>query len=97
MPATAAARLPVLMSQQQKARIAKKAKAANLSMGEFLRRAAEAYDPSVDDTLLTALIEQVGKTTTAAMSAMDIAMNDVAASQQRILLMEAEAKRDGRR
>lgn len=56
-------RLLVLMTKDQKAKIAKRAKAANLTMGEFLRRAAFAYQPEQDEKALEGLIEQVKKTT----------------------------------
>ena len=42
-------RIPVLVSRQEKAEIAKKAKAAGLSMGEYLRRGAKAYRSSSAD------------------------------------------------
>jgi len=34
----ASERIPVLLTREQKARLAKRAKAANLTMGEFVRR-----------------------------------------------------------
>ena len=39
-------RIPILVTAEQKARIARAAEAAGLSMGEYLRRAAAAYDPT---------------------------------------------------
>ena len=42
-------RIPVLVSRQEKTEIAKKAKAAGLSMGEYLRRGAKAYRSSSAD------------------------------------------------
>jgi hypothetical protein len=43
---TATERITVLLVPSEKAQIAKLAKAANLSMGEFLRRAAGSFRPS---------------------------------------------------
>jgi hypothetical protein len=44
--ATATERITVLLVPSEKARIARQAKAAKLSMGEFLRRAAASFSPS---------------------------------------------------
>ena len=46
---TASERLPVLVTKEQKARIAEKARAANLTMGELVRRAVDAYEPTEDE------------------------------------------------
>ncbi len=86
--ATATERIPVLVSTAEKARIARMAKSAGLSMGEFLRRAAVAFRPSDDDKLLEGMIDQMNKTTTQANAAIDKALADVEASNQRIAAME---------
>lgn len=86
--ATATERIPVLVSTAEKARIARMAKTAGLSMGEFLRRAAVAFRPSDDDKLLEGMINQMNKTTTQANAAIDKALADVEASNQRIAAME---------
>jgi hypothetical protein len=86
--ATATERIPVLVSTAEKARIARMAKTAGLSMGEFLRRAAVAFRPSDDDKLLEGMIDQMNKTTTQANAAIDKALADVEASNQRIAAME---------
>jgi hypothetical protein len=88
--ATVTERIPVLVTKEQKARIAEKAKAANLSMGEFVRRAVESYEPGEDEKLLEDLIEQVMRTTEEAARAMEEALAFVSASQQRMDRMEAE-------
>lgn len=88
-------RLPVLMTKDQKAKIAKRAKAANLTMGEFLRRAAFAYQPDQDDEkVLDGLIDQVKKTTRDASAAIDRAMAFVAASQRRIAALESSRNKN---
>ena len=48
----ASERIPVLATAAEKGRIAKMPKAAGLSMGEFLRRAAASFRPSEDDKVL---------------------------------------------
>lgn len=88
--AAATERLPVLVTKAQKSTIARKAKRARLTMGEFVRRAAEAYDPSAEDAaLLAGLAEQIRKTTDEAVAALDRALEAVARSEQRIAEMEA--------
>ena len=86
--ATASERIPVLVSTAEKARIAKMAEAAGLSMGEFLRRAAAAFRPSDDDKILDGMIDQMNKTTAQANAAIDEALADVEASNKRIAAME---------
>lgn len=82
-------RIPVLLTREQKARLAKRAKAANLTMGEFVRRAAEAYQPEADEKALEKLIEQVKKTADEATRAVEAALARVAESQKRIADMES--------
>ncbi len=82
-------RLPVLLTREQKARLAKRAKAANLTMGEFVRRAAEAYQPEADEKALEKLIEQVKETAGQATRAVEAALARVAESQKRIADMES--------
>ena len=55
---TATERIPVLVTKTQKQRLMARAKAAGLSTGEFLRRAAESYSPSEDEVLLEGLLKQ---------------------------------------
>lgn len=81
-------RIPVLVTREQKARLARRAKAANLTMGEFVRRAAEKYQPDADEKALEKLIDQVKETADHATRAMEKALALVAASQKRIADME---------
>ena len=84
-------RIPVLVTPDEKARIAKQAKAAGLSTGEFLRRAAAAFHPSEDEALLAGMIEQMNKTTAQAGEAIDRALMFVEDSNKRIVDMERKA------
>lgn len=90
--ATATERIPVLVTRAEKARIASMARRANVSMGEFLRRAADAFQPSEDEAALEGIIGQVLKTTEQASRAIDDALEFVAASNQRIEAMERRHK-----
>ncbi|MBA2352005.1 MAG: ribbon-helix-helix protein, CopG family [Burkholderiales bacterium] len=87
--AAATERIPVLVTPDQKAKISKKAKAANLTVGEFVRRAAEAYQPDDDDDVLERLIEQIKNTAAKASKALDAILAFVAESEKRIEQMEA--------
>jgi len=72
-----------------KALFAKKAKASKLTVNEFVRRAAEAYNPNDDDEALLRLVAQVKQTTHEATAALDAALKSCAASNRRIADMEA--------
>lgn len=87
--ATATERIPVLVTAQEKARIAAMAKASDLSMGEFLRRAAASFTPTEDEMVLEGMIAQMIKTTTRANTAIDEALAFVRASNERIASLEA--------
>jgi hypothetical protein len=89
--ATATERIPVLVTATEKGQIAKMAKAAGLSMGEFLRRAAAAFRPSEDERILEGMIDQMNKTTAQASAAIDKALAFVEASNKRIAAMERKA------
>ncbi len=82
-------RIPLLVTPAQKALIAKRAKASKLTVNEFVRRAAEGYDPSDDDEALIRLVAQVKKTTHEATTALDAALEACAESNRRIARMEA--------
>lgn len=88
--ATATERIPVLVTAQEKAMIAKMAQEAHLSMGEFLRRAASSFRPGEDEAMLAGAIEQMVKTTVQASAAIDDALAFVAASNERIASMEVK-------
>lgn len=89
--ATATERIPVLVTPQEKAQIAHMAKESNLSMGEYLRRAAAAFQTSEDEKLLAGMIDQMVATTERAGKAIDDALAFVAASQARIEAQERTA------
>jgi len=82
-------RIPLLVTPAQKALITKKAKASKLTVNEFVRRAAETYDPSDDDGALIRLVAQVKQTTYEATAALDAALKSCADSNRRIADMEA--------
>jgi hypothetical protein len=92
--ATATERIPVLVTKQQKTRLMKKAASARLGVSEFMRRAAEAYQPGADDEMLEGLVEQIRKSTAEASKALDDALAFVAKSESRIARMEnAQARK----
>ena len=73
-------RIPLLVTLMQKAFFIEKAKASKLTVNEFVRRAAEAYDSSDDDEALLRLVAQVKQTTHEANSALDAALKCCAES-----------------
>ena len=89
--ATATERIPVLVTSTEKGQIAKMAKAAGLSMGEYFRRAAAAFQSTEDQKMLEGIIDQMNKTTAQANAAIDQALAFVEASNKRIAVMERKA------
>jgi hypothetical protein len=57
-------------------------------VNEFVRRAAEVYNPGDDDEALLRLVAQVKQTTRAATAALDAALRSCADSNRRIAAME---------
>lgn len=86
-------RIAVLVTPQEKVRIARSAKATGLSMGEFLRRAAAAFRPEEEDKILAGMIDQMVKTTASASAAIDDALAFVDASNHRIAALERQLLR----
>jgi hypothetical protein len=82
-------RIPLLVTPTQKALFAKKAKASKLTVNEFVRRAAEVYEPSDDDAALLRLIAQVKQSTYEATLALDTMLAVCDDSNRRIAEMEA--------
>lgn len=82
-------RIPLLVTPAQKSLFVKKAKAYKLTVNEFVRRAAEVYNPGDDDEALLRLVEQVKRTTREAASALDAALKSCAESNDRMAAMEA--------
>jgi mobilization protein NikA len=82
-------RIPLLVTPTQKALLVKKAKASKLTVNEFVRRAAEVYDPSDDDEAWLRLVAQVKQTTHEAAAALEAALKSCAESNSRIADMEA--------
>ena len=90
--ATATARVPVLMTKTEKARITKKARQAGLSTGEYMRRAAASFNLPEEDKVLLGMIDQMIKATQKAERAIEEALDFVSASNRRIAAIEAERK-----
>lgn len=88
--ATATARVPVLMTEAEKAQIVKQAKQFGISTGEYMRRAAGSFRPSEDDSLLEAMIDQMLKATERADQAIEEALRFIAESNERIAAMESQ-------
>jgi hypothetical protein len=82
-------RIPLLVTPSQKALYARKAKASNLTLLEFVRRAADAYNPRDHDEILLRLVVEVKRTTLAAKAVLTAAISTCAKSNRRIAKMEA--------
>jgi hypothetical protein len=88
--ATATERVPILMSPREKGLFTEKARHAGVSLGEFFRRAAAAYEGDRDVEMLEGMIAQVRKTSAQAERAIDEALAFVEASNARIADMESK-------
>ena len=80
----ASVQVPVLMSPAQKRRLARKAKAANLTMGELLRQGGERFSTTEDEVMLDQFARQVTRATQRAIQSIDKTLALVAQSEARI-------------
>jgi hypothetical protein len=86
-------RISVLLTAADKRRIAKRSRAAGISMGEFIRRAAAAYRPAIDDNVLDAMLDRMNKSTARASASVDRTLAYIAASEKRIARLERNVGR----
>ena len=92
MPSTSI-QVPVLMSSAQKSRLARKAKAAGLTMGELLRQGGERFTPGEDLAILDHLAKDVIRTTNKTIRSIDKTLSVVAESEARIAAMTKAHKK----
>lgn len=85
---TAMQRIPVLVTIAEKKSITARAKAAGLSVGEFLRQAAAAFRPGDDSEVLDKLLHEMEKSTERANAALDDANIYIEASNRRLATLE---------
>ncbi|MCP4489727.1 MAG: hypothetical protein GY820_20790 [Gammaproteobacteria bacterium] len=88
----ATARIPVLMTPDEKKGIVKKAEKAGMPTSQFMRLAAENYQPSKDDEALSVMLEEMNVATSNMNRSIDNCLAYVEESNKRIALMELEAK-----
>jgi hypothetical protein len=80
------------MTKDEKKRVVAKANERGVSVGEYLRRAADGYRSETDEELLEAMINEMNQATENAEKAIDETLRFVEESNQRIAQMEAKAK-----
>lgn len=90
--ATATERVPVLMTLEEKKRIVSKAKNIGITTAEYMRRAAEDYQPDNNDRALEAMIDEMNRASTSAENPIDEALGFVAESNKRIARLESKVK-----
>lgn len=81
-PAGRTARLNLLVTEAEKAEIERRAAETGLTVSEFIRRAADGYDPSLDRDVLAALVSEVGAMAGRVLPKLDEAL--LAARTQRV-------------
>lgn len=79
--AAATERVVVLMPAEDKARLEEKARRARTSVGEFVRRSVEAYDPELEGAELEALLRLLQESHARAMRSLDEAENELAVTR----------------
>lgn len=89
---TATERVPVLMTPSEKKAIVRKAERAGMKTSQFMRIAAENYQPGKDEEALSAMIDQMNDSTANASKAIDNALRFVNKSNKRIHRMEMAAQ-----
>jgi hypothetical protein len=70
-------RMVILVTPEQKATIATRAKELNLSAGEIVRRAVATYRPNDDEQLLNALADELGRSVRDSRKALKDALSEV--------------------
>jgi len=82
----ASERVTTLMTMTEKAALEKKAKRAGVSVGEFVRRSVDAFDPEEAIMLaqLGALALEVQRSSQAASDTLDKALADIAATKAQL-------------
>lgn len=91
--AAAVERIVVQATSQDKKAIAAKAKKLDLPVSELMRRGAFAYQSDETDKEMAALADAAKKAADRAGSAIDDALDFIAASNKRIAALEAKAAR----
>lgn len=95
--ASAIARIVIQATVQDKKAIAAKARRLNLPISELMRRGAFAYEPENANAELAALADAAKAASDRAGTAIDEALEFIAASNDRIAAMEANARKASRR
>lgn len=91
--ATATERVPVLMTPEEKNLVVSRAKKIGITTGEYMRRAAEGYQPDKDTQALEAMINEMNRASENAEQAIDDALEFIKKSNGRIARMEAKVKK----
>lgn len=89
---TTSIRISLLVTAREKARIARKARKAGLSVGAYIRRAAQLYRPADDNRPLEVAIGQLAEAAEQAERAVDNALQFIRASNLRIEQLERAAR-----
>lgn len=85
--------VPVLMSRTQKRRLARKAKLANITMGELLRQGGERFSPLENQDILDHMAKQVMRATSKTIRSIDKTLSLVAESEARMETLQKSNKK----
>ncbi len=84
----------VLMSPQDKAMLEERARRAGVSIGEFVRRSVEAYDPDARSGEIEAVLDRLEQSREEALAALARAEKELETTEQ---YFAAKRRRDGNR
>lgn len=86
MTELASERVTTLMTAREKMALEEKARRAGVSVGEFVRRSVDAFDPDEADLLaqMGALALELQKSNQAASDALDKALSDIALTRAQL-------------
>lgn len=91
--ATTTVQVPVLMSRTQKRRLARKAKLANITMGELLRQGGERFSLLENQDILDHMAKQVMRGTSKTIRAIEKTLSLVAESEARMETLQKSNKK----
>lgn len=81
------------MTPEEKNLVVSRAKKIGITTGEYMRRAAEGYQPDKDTQALEAMINEMNRASENAEQAIDDALEFIKKSNGRIARMEAKVKK----
>lgn len=88
------ARIPLQLEPEEKRSVGRRARAAGITVNEYARRALRAFDPdALLEEQIGVVLKELDASTTRAEESLDAALASIAASEKRIVRLEATARK----